>query len=240
MRKCKFYIVLAFVLTSLSGMAQSKGFTQKVERVRDTLYLIQNGERFKVDTEVITVKLKPTEKEPESNYKVINSNRLGFYDIKVPEGVDVEEYVNTLKQTGRFETVEYNSEAKCCFIPDDTYIGNQWYINRIHLNDAWNITKGSQNVKVAIIDSGVEASHSDLGYNVNDGYSQIDTSNGVNFTEVPNAHISPVYFHGTSVAGVLGAKTNNTTGIRMAQGHLYCKGNHWRGSTDRKGDSEVV
>lgn len=226
MNKCKLNLVLAFVLVSISGMAQSKGFTQKVERIGDTLYLVENEERFKVDTEVITVKLKSSEKEIGADYKVINSNRLGFYDIRVPEGTDVESYVKELKQTGRFETVEFNGEAKCCFTPNDTYISQQWHINRIHLDDAWNITKGNQNIKVAIIDTGVDASHSDLGYNVNDGYSQIDTTNGVNYTSVPNAHISPVHFHGTFVAGVLGAKTNNTTGIAGVSG-----GNHSKGIT---------
>ena len=121
MKNRKFNLVLAFVFVSLLGMAKSKGFTQKVERIGDTLYLVENEERFKVDTEVITVKLKSSEKELGSNYKVINSNRLGFYDIRVPEGIDVEKYVNSLKQTGRFETVEFNGEAKCCFTPNDAY-----------------------------------------------------------------------------------------------------------------------
>lgn len=226
MNICKLNLVLAFVFASLSGMAQSKGFTQKVERIGDTLYLVENEERFKVDTEVITVKLKSSEKELGADYKVINLNRLGFFDIRVPEGTDVESYVKKLKQTGRFETVEFNGEAKCCFTPNDTYLSLQWHINRIHLDDAWNITKGNPNIKVAIIDTGVDASHSDLGYTVNDGYSQIDTTNGVNYTSVPNAHISPVHFHGTFVAGVLGAKTNNTTGIAGVSG-----GNHSKGIT---------
>lgn len=97
MNICKLNLVLAFVFASLSGMAQSKGFTQKVERIGDTLYLVENEERFKVDTEVITVKLKSSEKELGADYKVINLNRLGFFDIRVPEGTDVESYVKKTK-----------------------------------------------------------------------------------------------------------------------------------------------
>jgi thermitase len=226
MKKMKFYLVSAFVFAFISGMAQSNGLIQRVERINDTLYLVQNEEKFRVDTEVITVKLKPSEKELGSNYKVINSNRLGFIDIKVPEGTDVERYVNDLKQTGKFETVEFIGEAKCCFTPNDIYNINQWHINSIHLNEAWNITTGNPNIKVAIIDTGVDASHSDLGYTVNDGYSQIDTSNGVNYTSEPNAHINPLNFHGTFVAGILGAKTNNTIGVSGISG-----GNHSKGIT---------
>ena len=102
-------------------MAQNKSFTQKIERIEDTLYLINNEERFKVDTETVTVKLKSTEMELGTDYKIIRSNRLGYIDIKVPEGIDVERYVYKLKQTEKFESVEYNSEAICCLTPNDYY-----------------------------------------------------------------------------------------------------------------------
>lgn len=219
-------LIIAFVLFALSGTAQNKGFTQKVERVKDTLYLIENDRMYKVNPTVITIKLKSTEKSLGPGYNVIRSNRLGYMDIRVPDGIDVEEYVRKLKQTGKFETVEFDGEAKCCFTPNDTHLSSQWYIGCINLYNAWNFTKGNPNIKVAIIDTGVDASHHDLGYTVNDGYSQIDTINGVNYTQVPNAHISPVYPHGTFVAGIIGAKTNNATDIAG-----ICGGDHSKGIT---------
>jgi len=54
MRIYKCYMALIIVFASLSGMAQSKNHTQRLERHGDTLYLVENDERFKVDTEVIT------------------------------------------------------------------------------------------------------------------------------------------------------------------------------------------
>ena len=223
MNNKKLVFTVAFVFVALAGIAQSK--IQRVERIGDTLYLVEKGERFKVDTNVITVKLKSSENALGKEFQVINSNRLGFADIQVPKGIDVESYVNELKQTERFEIVEYNGEAKCCLTPNDTCSFKQSYISKINLADAWNITTGSQNVKVAIIDTGVDASHLDLGYG-NDDYSHIDTVNGVNYTSEINTHIDPVYDHGTNVAGVLGAKTNNTTGIAGVSG-----GNHSKGIT---------
>jgi hypothetical protein len=41
------------------------------------LYLVEKGERFKVSTDVVTIKLKATEKELGKGFQVINSNRLG-------------------------------------------------------------------------------------------------------------------------------------------------------------------
>jgi hypothetical protein len=44
MKKMKFYLVSAFVFAFISGMAQSNGLIQRVERINDTLYLVQNEE----------------------------------------------------------------------------------------------------------------------------------------------------------------------------------------------------
>ena len=73
----KVILIVALVLVVLSGAAQNKGFTQKVERVKDTLYLVENDRMYKVNPTVITVKLKSTEKSLGPGYNVIRSNRLG-------------------------------------------------------------------------------------------------------------------------------------------------------------------
>ena len=214
--------VAAFIAFALSVSAQK--YVQKVERVGNSLYLSEGHEMFLVDTEVITLKLKSSQTLLDPDIKAINFNRLGYIDIKVPEGVDVEKYADELRSTGKFEIVEFNSEARCSYVPNDVYAPNQWHIGRINLYSGWNIVTGAPNVKVAIIDSGVELSHPDLGYTLSDGYSQIDSINGVNYTQVSNAHVSPVFFHGTFVAGILGAKTNNVTCIAGVSGGDHSKG----------------
>ena len=88
MRKSRIVVVLTFVFTSLSGTAQYKVVNQRVERIGNTLYLVDNNEKFKVDTKIITVKLRPTEKELGPDYKIVRSNRLGFIDLSVPDGID--------------------------------------------------------------------------------------------------------------------------------------------------------
>ena len=70
-------------------------------------FLVENNMRCPVDNNVITVKLNP-EEEIGEEFEVIRSNRLGFIDLSVPEGVDVLDYVCLLQKTGKFELVELN------------------------------------------------------------------------------------------------------------------------------------
>ena len=135
----------------------------------------------------------------------------------MPEEEDVEKYYATLKRTGEFEIIEYNTLYSYCSVPNDYHVGNQWYLSTINAYNAWNLTMGSPAVKVAVIDSGIDVTHEDLGYG-NDSYSNINLLYGYN--------TMPVYHHGTSVAGIIGAKTNNSIGIAGIAG-----GNHAEGAT---------
>lgn len=89
-------------------------------------------------------------------------------------------------------------------IPDDPYINEQWSIEKINLPSAWNITTGSKNVNVGIVDSGIKAAHSDLSANV-------DRTLGKSF--IDNSPLSDECGHGTHVAGIIGAVGNNNRGV---------------------------
>ncbi|MFN3781753.1 MAG: S8 family serine peptidase, partial [Candidatus Kapaibacteriota bacterium] len=125
------------------------------------------------------------------------------------------------------------------YIPNDPRINQQWYINNISLPRAWDITKGSKNVVIAIIDSGVDWNHPDLlaniwtnpkevpGNNVDDdGNGKIDDVRGWDFVGNVTTQqlMSGIYredndptniqgFHGTHVAGLASAVTDNGVGI---------------------------
>lgn len=72
--------------------------------------------------------------------------------------------------------------------------------------EAWDITTGSSSIKIGIIDSGIDSAHADLQApgHLLPGYDAFTNTNGS----------SVDYFnHGTSVAGIIGAVMNNSTGI---------------------------
>jgi|688.fasta_scaffold362328_1 subtilisin family serine protease len=92
---------------------------------------------------------------------------------------------------------------------------NTWGLEQIHANLAQNITKGSKDVVVAIIDSGMDTNHIALKNSVwtnpgeipnngvdDEGNGYIDDVNGWNFSNYTN-NVNDGYGHGTHVAGIV-------------------------------------
>lgn len=99
--------------------------------------------------------------------------------------------------------IERDDIIPCSLIPNDQYYSTEWHLQRIRAPEAWDITTGSSNVTVAVLDSGVDSSHPDLAGKLVQGY---------NFYN-DNYDTSDVYGHGTKVAGVVAAATNNSIGV---------------------------
>lgn len=216
MKKTGIFIIL--FTFALSVFSQNKTFTQKVEKYRDKLYLSENNEHFEIDLTVVTVKLISSSARINKKYKVLNIDRSGYLDLQVPENVDIIKFVEKLKQSGMFESVEYNGICKSCQNINDPFWSSQYLdLSLIKLKDAWKITMGNPNIKVAILDSGIEVSHEDIGYGT-DGYSNVSLTLGRSYSGSSNAHQYPTSEHGTAVAGIIGAKTNNGKGIAGVAG----------------------
>lgn len=96
----------------------------------------------------------------------------------------------------------------CSTTSNDPYRANQWAIENIHLDTAWDITSGSSSVTVGVIDTGIDAMHPDLNGRVNISASRSFLS-GTTQVEVPTDPAG----HGTHVAGIIGAKGNNGAGV---------------------------
>jgi thermitase len=87
--------------------------------------------------------------------------------------------------------------------PNDPGFTNQWAHNRIESKAAWDISTGSISVTIAIIDSGIDETHPDFAGKLVSGYDFIDVDD--------NPHDGNG--HGTHVAGIAAAATNNSVGI---------------------------
>jgi len=95
-------------------------------------------------------------------------------------------------------------------LPSDPQYSDQWHYPLIHMPDAWNVTVGSNEVIVAVVDSGVRFDHPDLAGRLSgNGYDFID--NDSDPTDPGSG--SPLYSHGTHVSGTIGAVTNNALGV---------------------------
>ena len=113
----------------------------------------------------------------------------------------------TLTRDPRVAAVELNYVRYALSTPNDPrFATDQQYLLPLRLPSAWDVTRGSTNVKVAIVDSGVDLDHPDLADRILPGY---DFVNG-------DAVAQDDEGHGTMVAGLAAADTNNGIGIAGA------------------------
>jgi thermitase len=121
--------------------------------------------------------------------------------------------------------VEPDREYRLAHIPNDPMWPGMWNLQHIHCDTAWDVTRGSSSVKVAVIDTGLETTHPDIAANVwtnpgevpgngidddNDGY--VDDVHGwdfVNNDPVPD----DLFGHGTCCSGIIAAVQDNNLGV---------------------------
>ena len=157
-----------------------------------------------------------------------------FFLIKLDKQKETLESARSkLLRSPNIEIVEPNYIKKPqATIPNDFYYFDLWGLQKIQVPSAWDISKGSEEVIVAIIDSGVDYTHEDLAQNIwvntkeipdngidDDVNGYIDDVYGIapGYSEVSeNIEINdPMDFdgHGTCVAGIIGAVGDNGKGV---------------------------
>lgn len=87
--------------------------------------------------------------------------------------------------------------------PNDPGLSHQWGHTRIHSAAAWDLTTGSDALIIAIIDTGIDESHPDLAGKLVAGFDFVDD----------DADPHDLNGHGTHVAGIAAAVTDNGIGI---------------------------
>ena len=116
-------------------------------------------------------------------------------------------------------SVEPDSVGSVQFTPNDPFyvsdpsVGlGQWGIRKAHVDQAWDIARGSPSIIVAVIDTGIDANHPDLAGVVLPGATFL-TSPDPTCAAVPAGSTVDDNAHGTHVAGLIAANGNNGIGI---------------------------
>ena len=200
--------IVILVLSSFSCMARTGEAGQKTVKENDTLYVLDRGNKYVVDKTIIMVRPKKNAYKLDNLYRNVYTSKSGCHYLEVPAGMDIERFSESLKQSNQCEDVEYVTECIFLLEPNDPHKTHQWYINKLQLKNAWNITTGNSNIKVAIIDTGVDRDYEDLGYTSNSNYTNISYTLGYDYITGTQYSI-PVDPHGSYVANIIGAKTNN-------------------------------
>ncbi len=171
------------------------------------------------------IQLEPL--SPEGNMGRESSNET-IYIAHLADGISVEKAVEDFSADPTILWVEPDYLAYSATQPDDPLLPQQWALHQIGITESWNIVTGTPSTIIAVLDSGISFTHPDFASKLwtnpgeipnngvdDDNNGLIDDINGWDFVSEDN---DPVDYngHGTQVAGVAAAATNNGTGIAGA------------------------
>ncbi len=128
---------------------------------------------------------------------------------------------------------EFDRARRLAYVPNDPYYPGMWNLPHMRVDSAWDTTRGSSSVRIAVIDTGCETSHPDLAGSIwvnpgeiagngidDDGDGYVDDVSGwdfVNGDPVPD----DIFGHGTGCSGIVAAVQDNNQGITGIAPH--CK-----------------
>ena len=140
-----------------------------------------------------------------------------IYRVTFSDFDKIELILDKLNKLGILEYAEKEPIYKTTFVPDDTYHNgtNKWYHTQVNSELAWDISTGSQSIKIAIIDNGAPSDHLDLNV-----FKQRDVSDNDDDATPPQTYNqSSSWSHGTHCSGLATAEINNSTGIASLGGN---------------------
>jgi thermitase len=134
--------------------------------------------------------------------------QIGLHILKVPE-VHQGQVIEALRHHPNIEFAESDDLLPAAALPNDTYYSSEWHLPIIQAPQAWDLTTGSSSVIIAILDSGCDPTHPELVSQFVPGWNFYDN----------NADTSDANGHGTAVAGVAAAASNNLLGVASVAGN---------------------
>ena len=157
-----------------------------------------------------------------------DANLERTYLLEFDDYMQVEAIIKKLKSFAGVEYAEKVPLDKHCLTPNDPSFSSQWGLNIIGAQTAWNYFSSGSNIVIAIVDDAIERTHADLSPNLwvnpgeianngidddNNGY--VDDINGYDVGSNDNNPNPPStqYDHGTHVAGIASARSNNGVGV---------------------------
>ena len=200
----KFLLVIC-VLMAFTGSAYAEKFINN-----DVIVVLKSGES-KISASSINIS-RLENLAASSNSKLVktfknlsvNSNNL--FAVLHNDNMNPEDFAAELLNNSEVIAACPNYIVRASRIPNDTEYNQCWGLEYINAPAAWDVTTGNNNIYVAVIDTGIDWTNPDLADNVD-----IDLSENVITGSTANAFDDEG--HGSHVAGIIGAKGNNNSGI---------------------------
>jgi subtilisin family serine protease len=148
-----------------------------------------------------------------------------IYRLRLSADTDVLRTVQDLSAHPAVQYAEPDYLAHIITAPNDPEYSGQWALAKIDAPAAWDVGTGTTDAVIAIVDAGIEVTHPDLSGQLWQNPGEIA---GNSIDDDNNGHVDDVYGwnlvnnnndlsdntgHGTEVAGIAAAATNNNVGI---------------------------
>ncbi|MGR8930039.1 MAG: S8 family serine peptidase [Gammaproteobacteria bacterium] len=213
--KKTFYIIALILLLMPVGLYINKYFESEVS----SLIVNQEIERYPSAAGIALKSWKPGQilvkakdgLPPAELEKILTANqgrlleRIGNLPVYIATVADntEESVAASLSRNPYIDFAELNMAVEPSnTVPNDAEFSNQWYLSKIHTPIAWDISKAN-GITIAILDSGIEDTHPDLSEKIIPGINAMDDS----------LDTSDLSGHGTNVAGIVAAATDNMVGV---------------------------
>ncbi len=163
--------------------------------------------------------------QPFASSKSESLNKIYFIDYS--GNIPPKQLSILMEKENSVEWAEPDYKGKLAgFTPNDSLYSEQWYLNKIGMENAWALQQSNSNIVVAVIDNGITLNHPELQNVIwtnpnetengldDDGNGLVDDIHGWDFGDSDNnvSH-DGTFFHGTQVAGIIAAETDNNIGI---------------------------
>ena len=160
---------------------------------------------------------------------------IGVEHVRIP-GVPAEQALAGLRASPDVEYAHPNYYIRADLVPNDPAFSQLWGLKNtgqggayagddIKATQAWDLFTGDPNLRIGVIDTGIDYTHPDLADNIwtnpgeipgngrdDDGNGYTDDVHGYDFVNLDGDPMDDS-FHGTHVAGTIGAVGNNAVGI---------------------------
>src|SRR3990172_4849104 len=146
-------LVLASLLLPLAGATSPPAASSEIEPLIDASGVPESWKQFAHANAGAAVL---------ASYDLIE----GLQWVRLPAGTSVKDAIEFYGQQPGVLYAEPNYVVRALIEPNDPSYASQWNLRKIRAPEAWDLTTGSPDVVVAVIDTGIDYTHEDLAANM--------------------------------------------------------------------------